>query len=86
MVARLTIGKKKYADVEKDMEKVIKKAASLGADLSKSVEKDAAAFEGVMAAFKLPRSSEKEKKTRAEAIQNALFRLVNGDDEIRNHR
>jgi formiminotetrahydrofolate cyclodeaminase len=73
MVARLSIGKKKYKDIEKEMEKVIKKADVLRTDLTEAVEKDAASFEGVMAAFRLPKTSDEEKETRKQAIQDATL-------------
>ena len=73
MVARLTVGKKKYKDVEKEMEKVIKKADALRTDLTEAVEKDSASFEGVMAAFRLPKTSDEEKETRKQAIQDATL-------------
>jgi glutamate formiminotransferase/formiminotetrahydrofolate cyclodeaminase len=73
MVARLTVGKKKYADVEEQMWPVIERADELRADLTAAVKKDSAAFEEVMAAFKLPKSSEEEKAARSEAIQAATL-------------
>nr|HRL11065.1 glutamate formimidoyltransferase [Aggregatilineales bacterium] len=58
MVARLTVGKKKYADVEARMNEIVVEADQLRAALSKGVERDAAAFGEVMAAFKLPKDTD----------------------------
>ncbi len=52
MVARLTIGKKKYAEVEDQMQTVLQKAESLREELTNAIQRDAAAFSAVMEAFK----------------------------------
>jgi glutamate formiminotransferase/formiminotetrahydrofolate cyclodeaminase len=72
MVARLTVGKKKYADVEPEMQSVITSAEKLRADLTASVAADIAAFDDVMAAYKLPKDSESEIEAREEAIEQAM--------------
>jgi glutamate formiminotransferase/formiminotetrahydrofolate cyclodeaminase len=71
MVARLTVGKKKYADVEARMNEIIVEADQLRAALSKGVERDAAAFGEVMAAFKLPKDTDDQQAARAAAIEAA---------------
>ena len=53
MVARLTIGKKKYADVETEMRQVLEKAEALRKELTSAIDADAKAFEAVMAAMKI---------------------------------
>jgi glutamate formiminotransferase/formiminotetrahydrofolate cyclodeaminase len=76
MAARLTVKKKKYKDVEKEMWEVIEKADALRAGLTGAVEEDASAYEGVMDAFRLPKSTRKEKDTRKEAIQEATLQAT----------
>ncbi|MCB9451560.1 MAG: glutamate formimidoyltransferase [Anaerolineaceae bacterium] len=71
MVARLTIGKKKYADVEVRMHAIAAEADSLRLGLEAGAERDSAAFDAVMAAFKLPKETDTEKVARAEAIEKA---------------
>jgi methenyltetrahydrofolate cyclohydrolase len=73
MVCNLTIGKKKYADVEQEMisfkeklETVKKKFVELG-------QKDNSSFDKVMDAFKLTKESEKEKDVRSKAIEDATI-------------
>ena len=73
MVARLTLGKKKYAAVEDEMRAVEARAEALRASLSKAVQEDAAAFQAVMAAFKLPKQTVAEQQTRAQAIEAATL-------------
>ncbi len=74
MAARLTLGKKKYADVEAQMQSVMESADRLRADLTAAVRDDSAAFEAVMGAFKLPKESDEVR--RAEAIEAAYVRAA----------
>jgi glutamate formiminotransferase/formiminotetrahydrofolate cyclodeaminase len=71
MVARVTLGKKKYADVQARMEEIAIEAETLRAALTRAVSQDAQAFEGIMAAMKLPKDSDTEKSRRDDAIQQA---------------
>ncbi|MDA1329653.1 MAG: glutamate formimidoyltransferase [Chloroflexi bacterium] len=73
MVARLTVGNKKYAEVEPQMAALIEKADNFRAAFSSAVSRDANAFEAVMAAFKMPKGSEKEKSARQKSIQSATL-------------
>jgi glutamate formiminotransferase/formiminotetrahydrofolate cyclodeaminase len=73
MVARLTIGKKKYTDVEKQMETLRDGADKLRRELNEDVDRDAAAFEQLMAAMKLPKESGAEQTKRQGAIQAATL-------------
>ncbi len=57
MVARLTIGKKKYAAVEGRMRAIVAQADGLRAALAAAVERDAQAFEGVLTASRLPKAT-----------------------------
>jgi glutamate formiminotransferase/formiminotetrahydrofolate cyclodeaminase len=73
MVAGLTIGKKKYAEVEAEMQAIRVVAENLREELTHAVEDDSAAFEAVMGAFKLPKSTDEEKKAREAAIVQATL-------------
>lgn len=73
MVAGLTIGKKKYAEVEAEMQAVRVMAEKLRADLTQSVDDDASAFEVLMAALKLPKDTEEQKQARHNAILRATL-------------
>jgi glutamate formiminotransferase/formiminotetrahydrofolate cyclodeaminase len=73
MVARVTIGKKKYAAVEKQMQSVVESAEALRASLTAAVKEDAAAFEAVMAAFRLPKEKAEQEQARLDAIQTAIL-------------
>jgi glutamate formiminotransferase/formiminotetrahydrofolate cyclodeaminase len=71
MVARLTIGKNKYAAVEGRMKEIAAAADELRHSLDGAVSRDAKAFDSVMAAMRLPRQTTVEKAARAEAIERA---------------
>lgn len=73
MVARVTIGKKKYEDLEDDMKVVLERAEVLRAAFTDAVERDAAAFEAVIAKFRLPKGTSEEKARRDEAIEEATM-------------
>ena len=71
MVCRLTIGKKKYADVQTEIEGVLQKCEELRANLTSIVEEDTKAFNGVMAAFGMAKETDEQKSLRNKAIQQA---------------
>jgi glutamate formiminotransferase/formiminotetrahydrofolate cyclodeaminase len=73
MVARLTIGKKKYAGVEDQMRATLERAEALRAALTAAAKQDAEAFEAVMAAFRLPKDTPEEQAARAGAIEAATL-------------
>ena len=76
MVARLTIGKKKYAAVEAQMSEILNQAERLRHELTIAMDEDSSAFESVMAAFKLPKDTPVQEKVRAQAIENATLRAA----------
>ena len=73
MVCNLTIGKKKYADVEKEIISVKDKLESYQKIFVELGVKDNAAFDKVMEAFKLPKETESEIKTRSKKIEDATI-------------
>jgi formiminotetrahydrofolate cyclodeaminase len=72
MVCNLTIGKKKYAEVEADMKDVLVKAEALRQRLTNMIEDDAKAFDAVMGAYGMPKETDADKEARDRAIQAAL--------------
>jgi len=73
MVGNLTVGKKKYEDVEEDIKKIIGSSEKLRYELSQLIEEDVKVFNNFMATYKMPRETENEKKMRTEKIQEALI-------------
>jgi formiminotetrahydrofolate cyclodeaminase len=72
MVCRLTIGKKRYADVEDEMRGVLEEAEDWRTRLTELAEADTQAFDQVMGAYRLPKETHEEQTTRRAAIQAAL--------------
>jgi glutamate formiminotransferase/formiminotetrahydrofolate cyclodeaminase len=72
MVAGLTIGKKKYVNVEAEMKDIGQRAAALGTRLGSLVQRDADAYAAVSAAYKMPQDTDTQKAERDAAIQSAL--------------
>ncbi len=73
MVCRLTVSKKKYENVKDRMWIMLEQAEALRSQLSQAVEKDAAAFNQVMNAFKLPKDTPEQEEIRRKAVQNATL-------------
>ena len=74
MVGRLTVGKRKYAEVNDEMRVLIVKAEEIRRRLTARIEEDTAAFNAVMAAYKLPKATDEELAARNAAIQTAMIR------------
>jgi methenyltetrahydrofolate cyclohydrolase len=72
MVCNLTIGKAQYRDFEEELKSVLTKAEELRGELTKLIEDDIEAFDAVMRAYGMPRLTQDESTTRAQAIQAAL--------------
>jgi methenyltetrahydrofolate cyclohydrolase len=72
MVCNLTIGKKKYAEVEGEMKDVLANAESLRAKLTGMIEDDVKAFDAVMGAYGMQKETDADKQAREKAIQAAL--------------
>lgn len=72
MVAGLTIGKKKYAAVEPEMKEAALRAVALGNRLAALVAEDAAAYDRVAAAYRLPDEGGAAEAKR-QAVTNALL-------------
>ena len=72
MVASLTIGKEKYAEVQPEMKVAAEGLARLRAELLGDVQKDSEAFDLYMQALKLPKNTEEERSIRKKAMQEGL--------------
>jgi formiminotetrahydrofolate cyclodeaminase len=72
MICNLTIGKKKYAEVEAELKGVLAKAEKLRRRLTGMIEDDVQAFDAVMAAYGMAKETDADKAARGEAIQAAL--------------
>jgi glutamate formiminotransferase/formiminotetrahydrofolate cyclodeaminase len=73
MVAGLTQGRKKYAEVEAEMQAIRHQSEKLRKELTHTVDDDAAAFEAVMGAYQLPKETPEQQQARDAAIQMATI-------------
>jgi glutamate formiminotransferase / formiminotetrahydrofolate cyclodeaminase len=76
MVARSTLGKKKYEHVQKEMESIVIEADQLMCSLKNLISEDALSFESVLAAYKMPKGTGEQKNVRTTAIQRAILKAA----------
>ena len=73
MVTNLTIGKKKYAEVEEEIKDVREKLQQLRDELVALVDADAEAFEPLSKAYGLPKETEEQKAEKERIMEAALY-------------
>lgn len=72
MVGSLTVGKKKYRDVEEEIIGLKKKCGILQKELLALVDRDAQVFEPLSKAYGMPKGTKEECKAKARVMENAL--------------
>ncbi len=72
MVGSLTVGKKKYADVEEEIRALMAKADSLMADMLRLIDRDAEAFEPLSRAYGMPKETEEQKAEKDRVMELCL--------------
>ncbi|MFB0546800.1 MAG: methenyltetrahydrofolate cyclohydrolase [Anaerolineae bacterium] len=72
MVCNLTVGKKKYADVQDDIKALLDRAETLRHELIGLLEADVEVYTKVSKAMKMPRDTEEQKAVRSAAMEKAL--------------
>lgn len=72
MVCRLTIGKRRYRDVQATLQETLDRAEALRQRLTELMERDAEAYTGVMLAHRLPQQTPEEQTSRQRALRQAL--------------
>lgn len=73
MVCNLTLGREKFAAVEQQVTELVGKANDVRARLEKLLQDDTVAYNGVIAAYRLPKETDEEKATRHTAVQSGLI-------------
>ena len=73
MVANLTIGKPKYAEVDAEMRELLTDADRLRAELIALIDRDAEAFAPCAASYALPATTEEERSAKHSALQTAMM-------------
>ncbi|WP_434510707.1 cyclodeaminase/cyclohydrolase family protein [Desulfitobacterium sp. AusDCA] len=76
MVGNLTVGKKKYADVEDDVKALMEKGERIIERFQALVAEDAEAFYPLSQAYGLPKNTEEEIKIKEETLQKALVKAT----------
>jgi glutamate formiminotransferase/formiminotetrahydrofolate cyclodeaminase len=76
MVGSLTTGKEGHENLWEIMDSMAVHAQNLREDFLTDVDADTEAFNGIMAAFALPKGSPKEKKARGKAVQAATREAI----------
>jgi formiminotetrahydrofolate cyclodeaminase len=71
MVAGLTIGKKGYEDLYDLMEKISSTTLKAKDSFVDDIDRDSDAYDRVFGCFKMPRTTDEEKRRRSQAIQDA---------------
>jgi glutamate formiminotransferase/formiminotetrahydrofolate cyclodeaminase len=71
MVSNLTVGKKGYEQVQKDVKKIAVSAQSLKDEFLRAVDLDTLAFNTLMETYKLPKKTEEQKEEKAKAVEAA---------------
>lgn len=69
MVCNLTIGRRKFADIDVQMRTILGRAEVLRAELTQLISDDPAAYSAIMDAYRLPKETNAEKAERSQAIQ-----------------
>ncbi|WP_349669198.1 cyclodeaminase/cyclohydrolase family protein [Lacrimispora sp.] len=73
MVINLTLGKKKYADVEEEMQLLLVRLEEIRAEFLRLADEDARVFAPLAAAYGLPSGTEEEKKHKEEVLETHLL-------------
>ncbi|HSE98937.1 MAG TPA: cyclodeaminase/cyclohydrolase family protein [Blastocatellia bacterium] len=71
MVCNLTIGKKKYEQAEPRVIEIRGELERLSSRLRQLITEDAASFDQVLAAYRLPKETDEQKAERARSIEDA---------------
>lgn len=69
MVGNLTVGKKKYADVEDEVKDLLEKGYKVLEELKVLVDKDAEVFEPLSKAYGMPKDTPEQKKLKEETME-----------------
>ena len=72
MVGELTVGKKKYADVEEEIKRLMVESEELQSQLLQLVQKDAESFEPLVKAYRLPKNTEEQRIEKERIVEQEL--------------
>ncbi len=72
MVLNFTVGRKKYAAVEEELQAILTRTEELRAELLALIDADAEAFGVVVATYSMPKATDEEKAARTAAMQAGM--------------
>ncbi len=73
MVCNLTLGKEKFAGLEGQVKELVEQAEQVRRELTLLLQNDTTAYNGVIAAYRLPKETDDEKAARHAAVQEGLI-------------
>ena len=73
MVGNLTVGKKKYAQVEAEVISMMERLTDMQRDMMRLADEDAKVFAPLADAYRLPAGTEEEKARKAEVMEEQLL-------------
>ncbi len=76
MVCNLTVGRPRYADVEAEVQAILRNALEGQQRLLSLADADMDAYGGVRDAYRLPKSTDEERAARAAAIEKSMSRAT----------
>jgi len=82
MVGNLTVGKKKYAEVENEVKELIAKGEKIIAELKALVDEDAAVFEPLSKAYGLPKDTPEQIAYKEQVMEKCSKDACDGPMEI----
>ena len=82
MVGELTVGKKKYEDVEDEIKACMERAQSLRVRLLDCIQKDAEAFEPLSKAYGIPKDAPGREETLEQCLHDAAKLDTHIDDAL----
>jgi methenyltetrahydrofolate cyclohydrolase len=82
MVLGLTVGREVFFSAEAELTPLVAETERLRMDLLGLVDEDTAAYNGVLAAFRLPRETDEQKRARAAGVQDAFKRAADVPMEV----
>ncbi len=82
MVGNLTVGKKKYADVEDEVKELLEKGSAIIEELKVLVDRDAEVFEPLSKAYGLPKDTPEEAAHKAKVMEECSIEACSVPMEI----
>ena len=82
MVCSLTTGKKKYAEFEEDIQRILARTGELQDRLLKLIDEDAENFYPLSQAYGLPKDTEEQKRVKEETLQKCFKVAIQGPVDI----